>query len=85
MYLFYLSESNKIEEYLTGEGIQHLTGVKLKEMKYPLPPLAEQVEIVLILSDLLAKVDKLESQIQERETYTKQTMQSILKDAFEEA
>ena len=63
MYLFYLSESDKIEEYLTGEGIRHLTGVKLKEMKYSLPPLAEQSEIVHILSVLLAKVDKLESQI----------------------
>ena len=84
MYLFYLSESDKIEEYLPGEGIQHLTGVKLKEMKYSLPPLAEQSEIVHILSVLLAKVDKLESQIQEREIFAKQLMQSILKDAFEE-
>ena len=50
----------------------------------PLPPLAEQEEIVNKVEHLLAKVTDLENQIAERETYTKQLMQSILKDAFGE-
>lgn len=49
----------------------------------PLPPLKEQEEIVTKVEILLAKVTELENQIQERETYTKQLMQSILKNAFE--
>ena len=50
----------------------------------PLPPLKEQEEIVNKVESLLTKVTELENQIQERETYTKQLMQSILKNAFEE-
>ncbi len=50
----------------------------------PLPPLAEQKEIVRVVELQLAKVDQLEKQIAERETMTKQLMQSILKDAFRE-
>lgn len=84
LYLFLLSENKQIEMYLTGEAIRHLTGVKLKQILIPLPPLAEQKEIVSRVETLLADVTKLEEQIAERETLTKQLMQSILKDAFRE-
>ena len=50
----------------------------------PLPPLAEQREIVSRVEKLLANVTELEKQITERETLTKQLMQSIMKDAFRE-
>lgn len=50
----------------------------------PLPAIPEQKEIVAKVEILLAKVTELENQIQERKTYTKQLMQSILKNAFEE-
>ncbi len=48
----------------------------------PLPPLAEQKEIVSRVEKLLANVTELEKQITERETLTKQLIQSIMKDAF---
>lgn len=50
----------------------------------PLPPLKEQDAIVNKVETLLAKVVELEKQITERETLTKQLMQSIMKDAFRE-
>ena len=50
----------------------------------PLPPLAEQKEIVSRVEKLLENVVELEKQITERETMTKQLMQSIMKDAFRE-
>ena len=50
----------------------------------PLPPIAEQKEIVARVEKHLHMVSVLESQIAEREEMTKQLMQSILKDAFEE-
>ena len=84
LYLFLLSENKQIEMYLTGEAIRHLTGVKLKQIPIPLPPLAEQKEIVRVVESQLAKVDQLEKQIAERETMTKQMLQSIMKDAFKE-
>ena len=84
LYLFLLSENKQIEMYLTGEAIRHLTGVKLKQIPIPLPPLAEQTEIVSRVEKLLANVTELEKQITEREEMTKQLMQSIMKDAFRE-
>ena len=48
----------------------------------PLPPLAEQKEIVSRVEKLLTNVTELEKQITEREEMTKQLMQSIMKDAF---
>lgn len=54
----------------------------LSFLKLPLPPLAEQTEIIYLIENKLAKVDQLEIQIREREIYAKQLMQSILKDAF---
>ncbi len=50
----------------------------------PLPPLAEQKEIVSRVEKLLGNVTELEKQITEREEMTKQLMQSIMKDAFRE-
>ena len=50
----------------------------------PLPPLAEQKEIVARVEKHLQTITQLETQIATRETTTKQLMQSILKDAFEE-
>ena len=48
----------------------------------PLPPLAEQREIVSRVEKLLTNVTELENQITERETLTKQMLQSTMKDAF---
>ena len=50
----------------------------------PLPPIAEQKEIVIRVEKHLQAISNLDNQIIEREQLTKQLMQSILKDAFEE-
>ena len=50
----------------------------------PLPPLAEQKEIVARVEKHLETITQLETQIATRETLTKQLMQGLLKDAFEE-
>ena len=83
-YLFYLCETNQIERYLTGEGIKHLTGVKLKQMIITLAPSQEQAEIVSRMKKLLLEVEQLEKEITQREEYTNQLMRSILQEAFEE-
>lgn len=57
---------------------------KIANTIFPLPPLAEQKEIVSRVEKLLANVTELEKQITEREEMTKQLMQSIMKDAFKE-
>ena len=54
----------------------------LKKENFPLPPLAEQKEIVAKVESQLAKVTELENQIQERKKLSVQLMQTILKNAF---
>ena len=76
---------NQIEEPLRSTvGINNINSDEIKNLTFPLPPLAEQTEIVSRVEKLLANVTELEKQIAERETMTKQLMQSILKDAFGE-
>ena len=53
-----------------------------KKAKIPLPPLAEQKEIVTKVESLLAKVTELEKQIQERKKLSGLLMQTVLKNAF---
>ena len=54
----------------------------LIDMPFPLPPLAEQKEIIAKLESLLAKATELEEQIQERKKLSVQLMQTVLKNAF---
>lgn len=76
---------NQIEEPLRSTvGINNINSDEIKSLMFPLPPLVEQTEIIQVIGENLKKVDKLGFQIQEREAYIKQLMQSILKDAFEE-
>ena len=65
-------------------GQSNINAEKLKNFIAPLPPLAEQKEIVARVEAKLQTISQLETQIASRETLTKQLMQSILKTAFEE-
>lgn len=84
--LLMLSDYFDLEVYKFDNRVKmpKINQAQLNSIKFPLPPLKEQEEIVAKVEILLAKVTELENQIQERETYTKQLMQSILKNAFEE-
>ena len=57
---------------------------KISNLQVPLSPLNEQSEIVIQVENYLNKINVMEKQIVEREYITKQLMQSILKDSFEE-
>ena len=84
LHLFVLSELFQKNIKTSGAGRQGLPKYNLERMLVPLPPLAEQKEIVARVEKHLQTITQLETQIATRETTTKQLMQSILKDAFEE-
>ena len=84
LHLFVLSELFQKNIKTSGAGRQGLPKYNLERMLVPLPPLAEQKEIVARVEQHLQTIIQLETQIATRETTTKQLMQSILKDAFEE-
>ncbi len=51
-------------------------------LAFPLPPLAEQKAIVERVDNLLALVDVLEKQVNERKVLAEELMQSVLREAF---
>ena len=86
-YLFYFLKSKTtwfLKEAAKGQGQPNLNTDIIAATEFPLPPLAEQKEIVARVEQHLQTITQLETQIATRETTTKQLMQSILKDAFEE-
>ena len=66
-----------------GATVGHVNVADVKNFTLPLPPLAEQKEIVARVEQHLQTIAQLETQIATRETLTKQLMQGLLKDAFE--
>jgi type I restriction enzyme S subunit len=85
-YLFYFLKSKTtwfLKEAAKGQGQPNLNTDIIAATEFPLPPLAEQKEIVARVEQHLQTIAQLETQIATRETTTKQLMQSILKDAFE--
>ena len=74
-------------QYLKSQGKGLIPGIDRETVLNicsGLPSLLEQEEIVKSVEKHLQTVSDIESQITEREQQTKQLMQSILKDAFEE-
>ena len=65
-------------------GQENMSLEQCKDIAVALPPLAEQKKIISRVEKHLQTISDLENQITEREQMTKQLMQSILKDAFEE-
>jgi len=58
---FFLASTGRLLEHTSTSTIAHLTGVKLAQLKIPLPPLSEQRRIVDIL-DRAASIQKLRRQ-----------------------
>ena len=83
-YLFYLliSLRKKFKEMSWGAAQPNISKEIIVKTLFPLPPLAEQKEIVAKVESLLTKVAGLEKQIQERKKLSGQLMQTVLKNAF---
>jgi len=67
-----------------GVAVKTIPIKELRNFMIPLPPLAEQKEIVRLIENMLLKVEQLEQQIVQREEYINQLMKGILKGAFKE-
>ena len=81
---FVLSKFGQCEvfKYMKATAQPSLSMESIRDIDFPLPPLAEQKEIVARVEKHLETINQLETQIATRETLTKQLMQGLLKDAF---
>ena len=82
LYIYFCSRYEERRKVATGGNQAALSGTKISKFIFPLPPLAEQREIVKQVEKHLQTITNLENQITEREQMTKKLMQSILKGAF---
>ena len=86
-YLYYFLKSKTewfLKEAARGQGQPNLNTDIIALTILPLPPLAEQKEIVARVEKHLEAITQLETQIATRETLTKQLMQGLIKDAFKD-
>ena len=69
--------------HIAGVGRPRLNLQKLRPMPIPLPPLAEQEQIVSLVEERLSEIDSAEKTIDSELIRSKRLRQSILKRAFE--
>ena len=82
---FYLNEMSEINSIATKgvAGQDNISVTQSKNMKLPLPPLAEQERIVAKLEKLMKFCDELEANIRQGITNADQLLQTALKEALE--
>lgn len=68
-----------------GVGLQHITKGKLEAMLIALPPIAEQHRIVKKVDDLMSLCDQLEASFIEVEQARSCLLESVLREALEQA
>lgn len=85
-FVFYFFLTNYVirlyKSMMQGFNSPSINNSQFENTLFPLPPLAEQKEIVEKVESLLAEVTELEEQIQERKKLSVQLMQTILRNAF---
>jgi type I restriction enzyme, S subunit len=86
-FLFVTMQTQRFITHLLGEqqGTQlpHISGNSIQEFLIPLPPLAEQEQIVALVEERLSQIDSAEKTIDAELIRSKRLRQSILKTAFE--
>ncbi|HET7117860.1 MAG TPA: restriction endonuclease subunit S [Hanamia sp.] len=73
-----------LEQFAPSTAQKNINLGILSELKFPLPPLAEQHHIVAKVQQLQQQLSQLETQVQQSREYAQQLLQSVLREAFEE-
>lgn len=77
---------NEIEGYCaTTVGNWGISAGKLKQVRFPVPPLAEQHRIVAKVDELMALCDQLEASLTESEQTRSKLLEAVLHEALEAA
>jgi restriction endonuclease S subunit len=83
IYFYILKMRDEIMKVFVNGGLQPmLSNIKLGYIHIPLPPIAEQKQIVKKVENLFSICDKLQTQITANQAHIEQLMQAVLKEAF---
>jgi len=87
-YFRYVFESELIQRHLTivsrGVAIKNVPSVKeLKEIKFPVPSIEDQKQIVQSIESKFSVIDKVEETVNQSLIKAEKLRKSILKSAFE--
>lgn len=66
----------------TTVGNWGISASKLKEIRFPIPPLAEQHRIIAKVDELMALCDQLETQLTTSEADSRRLLEAVLRDAL---
>jgi type I restriction enzyme S subunit len=72
----------RAEKVAVGTGVKHLRVGDVSELKLPLPPIDEQIEIVRRVETLFAFADRIEARLQTAQTAADRVTPSLLAKAF---
>ncbi|POP54260.1 restriction endonuclease subunit S [Zhongshania marina] len=77
-----LQFQQRMSRQAIGTGVKHLRVADVEALPFPLPPKAEQTEIVRRVEQLLTYADQVEQQVKNAQARVNQLTQSILAKAF---
>ncbi|MCF8069206.1 MAG: restriction endonuclease subunit S [Desulfobacterales bacterium] len=81
-YLEFLSQTGRLKRWFTGSTIKHFTKESFSGLPIPVPPKAEQVEIISVTEEHFSKILVLERDVEINLIRSDRLRQSILKKAF---
>ena len=76
------ADDGRLAEYFTGTTIKHFTGTALRAYVFPLPPVAEQRQIVAKVDELMALCDRMEAGLAAENGTRGRLLESLLHDAL---
>ena len=84
-FLYFGTTTNRFAKHYTGTTIKHLTGKALRQVEFPVPPLAEQRRIVGKIEELFSDLEAGVAALTRARANLKRYRASVLKAAVEGA
>jgi type I restriction enzyme S subunit len=81
-YYYLRTNYNYVSSFANGTSTKTITKDAVRNLRFPLPPFAEQNVIVERIDTQIALIDELEKQVAERKEQSAMLKQSVLREAF---
>lgn len=81
VYYYFKRFTSIAEDYATGTTFKELSGRKMKELPFPLPPLKEQERIAKKLDKVFERLGKVQEELEKVSGLIKEMRQSIIDEA----